>query len=312
MRPRIAALLIDLSGTVHIGSESISGSVNAIKRLREAGIPFRFSSNTSKESTRALTERLKNMGIEVKAGELYTSLIAARDLVEQRKLRPYYLLSPSALEDFSSSEGPLSSKTDEFNPLSYDSVLIGLAPTALDYPNLNKAYQILTSSSKPTLLATHKALYFASSKNQLSLGPGPFVHALEVAAGVKSEVVGKPTRTFYERAMESLKEQIKGQEDGVIAVVGDDWRADLGGATKECGLWRVLVKTGKYRPGDEHKWQNQGEEVGDAGTNDGRLISPPDEVYDSLDTFVNSLIGGDDSTRSSGVGNTGRTKGARL
>jgi len=234
------------------------------------------------------------MGVQVSGGELYTSLRAARDLVEQRKLRPYYLLSPSALEDFSPSENPPSTQPDGFNPSSHDSVLIGLAPTVLDYANLNKAYQILTSSSNPTLLATHKALYYASSKDQLSLGPGPFVHALELAAGIKSEVIGKPTRTFYERAMESLKEQIKGKEDGVIAVVGDDWRADLGGATKQCGLWRVLVKTGKYREGDETKWQNkEGEIVEGASAKNEQasgLIGPPDEVYDSLGAFVDSLL----------------------
>jgi len=233
------------------------------------------------------------MGVQVKEGELYTSLRAARDLIEQRNLRPYYLLSPSALEDFTSLNNSSSSKkSEEFDLASYDSVLVGLAPTALDYANLNRAYQILTSSAstqKPTLLATHKAIYYASSKNQLSLGPGPFVHALELAAGVESEVIGKPTRTFYQRAIESLTDEIDGKE-GIVAVVGDDWRADLGGAAKECGLWRVLVKTGKYRAGDELKWQNSNGEVVEGDEKAHELIGPPDEVYESLEGFIDSLL----------------------
>jgi len=238
------------------------------------------------------------MGVQVKEWELYTSLRAAHDLIEQRNLRPYYLLSPSALEDFKSLTSPSASPSEpqEFDASSYDSVLVGLAPSALDYTNLNRAYQILTSSTtssqKPSLLATHKSLYYASSKNQLSLGPGPFVHALELAAGIKSEVIGKPTKTFYERAMESLKEEVQNTGGGVIAVVGDDWRADLGGSAKECGLWRVLVKTGKYRAGDELKWQNTEGEVAERDEQTPDLIGPPDEVYDSLEVFVDSLLGG--------------------
>jgi len=41
-RRRIRALLIDLSGTLHVGAEPIAGAANAIQRLRDHHIPFRF------------------------------------------------------------------------------------------------------------------------------------------------------------------------------------------------------------------------------------------------------------------------------
>jgi len=57
-------------------------------------------------------------------------------------------------------------------------------------------------------------------------------------------------------------------------VIGDDVLADLGEGAIELGLWRVLVKTGKYRPGDE-------------GRED---ALPPDQVCASFSEFVQVLL----------------------
>ena len=86
-RRQIRALLVDLSGTLHIGSNAIPGAVDALKRAREAGIPIRFCSNTSKESTASLRAKLETMGFEVDAGELWTSLGVLKDVVKIKNLR---------------------------------------------------------------------------------------------------------------------------------------------------------------------------------------------------------------------------------
>jgi ribonucleotide monophosphatase NagD (HAD superfamily) len=41
----LQGILIDLSGTLHIGDSAISGAAKAIERLRKAGIPVIISSN---------------------------------------------------------------------------------------------------------------------------------------------------------------------------------------------------------------------------------------------------------------------------
>ena len=46
----IRALLIDLSGTIHVENEVIPGAVEAVKRLREAKVPLKFVTNTTKVS----------------------------------------------------------------------------------------------------------------------------------------------------------------------------------------------------------------------------------------------------------------------
>ena len=44
-------LLIDLNGTIHIEDKAIKGSIEAVKLLRQKGIPFLFVTNTSKVRT---------------------------------------------------------------------------------------------------------------------------------------------------------------------------------------------------------------------------------------------------------------------
>lgn len=59
-------------------------------------------------------------------------------------------------------------------------------------------------------------------------------------------MVGKPTQSFFSLALDDL-----GVAPHEAVMVGDDVRDDVGGA-QQWGLRGVLVKTGKYRAGDEH------------------------------------------------------------
>jgi ribonucleotide monophosphatase NagD (HAD superfamily) len=88
-RPVIKALLVDLSGTVHIDTQPIAKSPHAIQRLRASSMPFRFCSNTSKESTAALREKLSKMGIETRDNEVWTSIGAVNSLLRAKRLARY-------------------------------------------------------------------------------------------------------------------------------------------------------------------------------------------------------------------------------
>jgi ribonucleotide monophosphatase NagD (HAD superfamily) len=159
-------------------------------------------------------------------------------------------MSPSAQEEFADVR-----RDDE-----YDSVILGLHPPSLSYEPFNKAFRILKrepiSHSQSTsatsegdqrtipLIAPHASLFQQSQATDdlpegLSLGIGPFVRALEVAAGVEAELVGKPTRRFFELGIERLRE-LYGDVQGDIGVVGDDVVNDLGDGARDIGLKRIL------------------------------------------------------------------------
>lgn len=131
--------------------------------------------------------------------------------------RPYILLSNSARNEIEESIARPSSSDIDVNA-QYDSVVIGLAPSRFTYEDLNTAFRVLIGEHLPSgcqtcvseasssvirpdvpLLATHRAKFIQSSSPPgLSLGPGPFVTALEHASGVKAHVVGKPTKEFVQ------------------------------------------------------------------------------------------------------------------
>jgi len=70
------------------------------------------------------------------------------------------------------------------------------------------------------------------------------VAALEFAAGVTAEVMGKPSRPFYELALRSLE-----LPAGSVLVVGDDLENEGHGA-HAAGCRSAIVRTGKFRVED--------------------------------------------------------------
>ncbi|KAJ7660389.1 HAD-like domain-containing protein [Mycena polygramma] len=289
-RPALRALLIDLSGTLHVGSTPTQGAVDAFRRLQDSGMPHRLCSNTSKESTSDVSARLRGLGFNLKAAnnadseprnpsrEIWTSIAAVGRVMQDMDIhRPYLLLSDSARSELQSDA---SSPDEHPDTIPFDAVVVGLCPARLDYAHLNTAFRILArehsarSERQPVLIAAHTSRFLESSTGGLVLGPGPFVAALEHAVpGVKAHVVGKPSRAFFEAAINDVDADADASStEGRVAIIGDDVEADLGGGACELGLWRVLVRTGKYRPGDES-----------------RTSPPPDEVVDSFSAFVDSL-----------------------
>ena len=75
----------------------------------------------------------------------------------------------------------------------------------------------------------------------LSLDVGPFVAAIEFAAGRDAYVVGKPAKGFFDQVLASI-----GVDANAAAMVGEDIESDIGGALR-AGLDAILVRTGTYR-----------------------------------------------------------------
>ena len=192
--------------------------------------------------------------------------------------RPFFLLSDSARQEVEDAIRQNSDRQpgEESQVAAYDSVVVGLSPCHFVYPSLNTAFRILKGEISATdppdvaaggdpcvssgnavdratdhpripLIATHKAK-FIQTESGLSMGPGPFVTALESASGTTAHIVGKPTRVFFETVIQDFTAEELGNassRDGIrgkIAVVGDDVEADLGEGAIELGLWRILGK----------------------------------------------------------------------
>lgn len=227
----IRGVLIDLSGVVYVGSEPISGAAEAIDALRAAGIRLRFVTNTSRRCRARIVQDLADMGLIIRESELMTAPLAGRRWLERHGMRPHLLIHPGLEPDFHG--------MDTRDP---DAVFLGDAGEFFDYRRLNKAFRILQTGAP--LVAVARNRYFREPDG-LSLDMGAFVAGLEYAAGIEAVVVGKPSVDFFREATGDL-----GLPSSQVVMVGDDVEADVMGAVA-AGLEGVLVRTGKYRAGDE-------------------------------------------------------------
>ncbi len=232
------AILLDISGVLYQGNAAIPGAILAVQRLRNAGVVLRFVTNTSRQPATALLSQLHGLGFEIALAELFTAPQAARRWLVERKHRPLLIIHPDLEPEFAD--------LDQHNP---DAVLLADAEERLNYAYLDQAFALLMDDAP--LLAIGDNRYFQGA-DRLHLDAGPFVRALEYAAGVQAQVAGKPSPLFFEQALADA-----GGEAGDTLMVGDDVQADVLGAL-DAGLHACLVRTGKYRQGDEQAVDGRG------------------------------------------------------
>lgn len=263
---KIRAALVDLSGTIHVSTTPIPGAIDACRRLQDLKIPVKFLTNTSKTSSSDLLRLLRDMGFGTccipNANSIMTSTTAARGLLLKHKLRPMCLVEDILLEDLNGID------TSETDP---NCVLVGLAPSALQYDRLNEAFRLLmeikdkeggqvTPADKDAeispLIAIHRGKYLRDGDGKLSLGPGGFVSCLEEGSGVSAVTVGKPSASFFHSAIADWV--LEGISPDEILMVGDDVEQDVNGSLRSGIGVGILVKTGKYRDGDEEKLLDNG------------------------------------------------------
>ncbi len=224
--------MLDLDGVVCVGGSLLPGSLEAISRIKTARLSLKFITNTTRRPRRRIVEHLAKLGLEVALDDVYTPALIARDFLARANLVPWLVTHPDLAEDFAG----LPTMGDE-------AVLIGDAGEFFTYGLLNQAFRKILDGAQ--FLALAKNRNFLDHDSQLSLDAGPFVAGLEYASGREATVLAKPSPMFFGLAVESLRCPSEN-----VVMIGDDAEADIGGAMA-AGLMGVLVKTGKYRPGQE-------------------------------------------------------------
>jgi HAD superfamily hydrolase (TIGR01458 family) len=243
----IAGLLFDLDGTVYQEGRALPGAAGALEALRRAGVPFRFTTNTTRRPRAALAERLRGMGVEARAAEILSAPAAAAGWLRARGARRVQLLlSPDTWEEFAGLE--VVDRAPEI-------VVVGDLGEDWTFPLLDQAFRNLMDGAE--ILALQRNRYWRTDKG-LSLDGGPFVAALEYASGKTATLAGKPSPAFFAAAAREL-----GLPHDRIAVVGDDLESDVAGA-RAAGMLGIAVRTGKYRPQDEERAREAADAVVDS------------------------------------------------
>jgi len=229
----VRGVLLDLDGTVYEDDAPIPGAPEAIDTLRRRGLGVRFVTNTTRASRDTIAARLRGLSVPATADEVFTPLRVAREwLLEQGMRRVALALPRETWPEFPGLE------ITDSGP---QAVVVGDLGAGWTYEAMNRVFRQVRDGA--VLVALHRNPYWKTG-GDLALDVGAFVAAFEYATGVTATLVGKPSRALFDAAARSM-----GLATADVAMVGDDLRADVRGA-RALGIAGILVRTGKFRPGD--------------------------------------------------------------
>lgn len=230
---------MDLDGVLYVGDAALPGAAATVAWLQDEGIPYRYLTNTSSRPRHAIVDRLGTIGIEATEDEILTPAVAAVSWLRRHGVDRPALFVPDATAEEFAGLGPLPPTATG----GADAVVVGDLGAGWDFGTLNRAFRLLMDDTRPPLVALGLTRYWRA-QDGLRLDAGAFVRALEYAVDRPAVVLGKPDPAFYRAAVDEL-----GLEPGEVVMVGDDICSDVDGAQR-AGLAGVLVRTGKFTPGD--------------------------------------------------------------
>jgi HAD superfamily hydrolase (TIGR01458 family) len=229
----MAPILLDIDGVLHVSGEAVEGAAAAIERLRREGHALRFVTNNTTRPRGRLAAELQEIGFALDEGEIETTPLAAARTLSGKRVLP--LTMPAIHGDLAQHVELVDARAEVVLVGGVDDTRETLEVFAWD--RIDAAFAEVRGGAR--LVCLHRNKWW-TTRTGARLDSGAVVAGLEYAAGVTAEVVGKPSRPFYESALQALDARA---EDAVM--IGDDVESDVGGA-KALGMRGVLVRTGKF------------------------------------------------------------------
>jgi HAD superfamily hydrolase (TIGR01458 family) len=233
----IKGVIIDLEGTLIDGNEPLPGSIDFINTLSAKNIPFNIITNRVSKTPLQMAEMINGMGFSVSNQQIVNPFIVLNKYLQKHSIRSFYFVGPEYLE-----------KQIEMNNVYCNNpeyvILCDFEYINCDYHLLNKIYNYIINGSE--IIATSYSNYYYRN-NEYRLDTGSFTKMYEMLSGKEAILMGKPSKEIFDCA---LKQMNVNKDEAII--IGDDILTDIDGGNKG-GIKTVLVKTGKYKNGDEDK-----------------------------------------------------------
>ncbi len=225
-------VLCDLDGVVWLSGVPIPGSVDAIRRLREAGHRVLFVTNNSFSEVGDQEAALGRLGIPA-VGDVLTSSMAAALLVSPDE-RVMVCGGPGIVEAIAA-RGALA-----VNVPPYDAVIVGFHRD-FDYEVMRKASDAVRAGAR--LIATNDDATYPTPDGPIP-GGGSIVAGIATASEVDAVVAGKPFEP-----MAGLVRRITGIDDLSEAVMVGDRPSTDGLMALTLGCRYAHVWSGVTAPG---------------------------------------------------------------
>lgn len=230
----VRLVCVDVDGTVSDRFErpTVEGAAAALETIRRR-YPLRLVTNATSIPHAALAARLREQGLLEDPRELVTPAATARRVLAERgHASGLLIVDRVSREDFAwfreTPGGP--------------AVVLATEAHDLRIADLQPAFRRLLDGAELYTLQQNR--YFRNASG-LVTDLGPVAAFLSYASGRRPRNLGKPSALLFEALAREA-----GCSLGEIAMVGDDAEFDASGAVA-LGMYGLLVRTGKYRVGDE-------------------------------------------------------------
>lgn len=229
---RYRGAVLDLDGTVYRGGELVPGAAAAVDRLRERGLALVFLSNNPTKTRADYVERLADLGIEAREGEILSSgTLTARYLAEHHADDRLFVVGSSGLREQLRAAGLATTDDPE-----RAEVVVGSFYRGFDYDTLRESYYALRDGAP--FVGTDPDVVVPVADGVVP-GSGAIIRSMAgIAARDPDRVLGKPSPEAAEMALDALGTQ---PEDTIV--VGDRPGTDIA-LGERAGATTVLVLSG--------------------------------------------------------------------
>ena len=228
---RIRAVLLDMDGVLHRGSDVLPGAAELAPTMADLNLRYACLTNNSSQLPATFAARLGANGIHITPEHIITSSTATSRMLRERYPQGTRMLAIGM-------DGVRQSLFGDgyFVPADRDvaAVVVGV-DFELTYATLRAGTLALRAGAE--FIATNADKTFPSPEGLIP-GAGAIVAALQAASDRVPEIVGKPRPAMFEAALHLL-----GVSAAETLMVGDRLDTDIAGA-QGVGIATAFVETG--------------------------------------------------------------------
>lgn len=228
-------LLIDLDGTLLDGASTLPDAAEFMSEISARNVQFKIVTNSTKDPA-AIAKRLDNAGISVSSDSIINPIVSINAFLRRQQILSAFIIGSKSEKD-----QVCIHHVDDCPEII---VFLDFDRTNVDFEQLQNIF-LLSQKGIPIISASGSPFY--RTGNERKIDTGAFVTMFELLTQENVPIFGKPNSKYFNEAITLLE-----SSSSDVVVLGDDWATDIVGANN-VGCKSVLVKSGKYQPGDENK-----------------------------------------------------------